>query len=61
MFYIFCRHLSQLLQTEGVKLLDKALAPEDNKLRPKKYENNPVKMSETSEWLTYSNWIDDVL
>lgn len=58
--FIYAEALVQLLQSEGLHLLQKAKAPEDNKLRPKKYQNNPVKASEMPEWLIYSDWIDDV-
>lgn len=49
-----------MLHKEGIQLLDKSVAPKDTKLRPKKYQNNPINISETDEWKLYSNWIDNI-
>lgn len=49
-----------MLQTEGLKLLEKPIAPIDTKLRPKKYQDNPIILGETEEWKIYAEWIDKI-
>ena len=52
--------LVHLLQREGIQLLEKAVPPKETKVRPKKYQNNPIRFEEMSEWKSYSNWVDYV-
>lgn len=49
-----------LLRGEGVQLLEKAVPPKDTKVRPKKYQNNPIRFEEMPEWKSYSSWVDSV-
>ena len=41
-------------------MLEKAVPPKDTKVRPKKYQDNPIKVEEMSEWILYSDWVDSV-
>lgn len=52
--------LVQLLQTEGIKLMEKPIAPQDTKLRPKKYKDNPILPADMKEWKVYSEWVEKI-
>ncbi|XP_066929818.1 cilia- and flagella-associated protein 46-like [Clytia hemisphaerica] len=56
--FIYAESLVQLLHQEGIELLNQAIPPKDTKLRPKKYQNNPILVEEMEEWKLYTAWID---
>ena len=51
---IISQALVQLLRTEGVQLGDKPVPPGDTiKLRPKRYDDQPVNFDDMPEWVSY--------
>ncbi|XP_065072026.1 cilia- and flagella-associated protein 46-like isoform X1 [Rhopilema esculentum] len=58
--FIYSEALVQLLQVEGVKLLENPVPIEDSSFKPKSREGTEIKAEETKEWKIYSEWIESI-
>eukprot|EP00112_Aurelia_sp_Birch-Aquarium-sp1_P006405 Seg1708.3 transcript_id=Seg1708.3/GoldUCD/mRNA.D3Y31 product="Cilia- and flagella-associated protein 46" protein_id=Seg1708.3/GoldUCD/D3Y31 len=55
--FIYAEALVQLLQMEGVKLLERPAPIEDTSSKPKSRDCKAVRPDDTPEWKIYSEWI----